>query len=64
MAFKFIKTTDPENALDLSNVTFEIPVHDIPHNILAEQFTEFLKACGYGLDGYYVLYKESDESAE
>ncbi len=48
---KFIKTLDPDNKHDTTNVTIELPYSDIGLNEAIEAFDEFLKACGYVYDG-------------
>ena len=45
--YKFIKTIDPENKFEVSNVYVIIPHNDTHIGDLVLSFKEFLLACGY-----------------
>jgi hypothetical protein len=47
MGYKFVKTLDPENEYDTSNITVEIPYNDITLDDLKEVFKDFVTACGF-----------------
>lgn len=49
--YKFIKTKDPSNEFDKTNVDVEIPFNDVDLNDLFNAFTSFLKACDFSIDG-------------
>lgn len=57
MSYIFIKNKDPENKYDRVDVTFEISEKDTVLDDLVEDFTDFLKACGYSLDRLEVIKK-------
>lgn len=47
MAYKFIKTIDPENPFETTNIEMEIEYNDINVTELMREFARFLVACGY-----------------
>lgn len=55
--FKFIKTMDPRNEYDISNVTVEVPDNDAELDALMEELGGFLLACGYRFDHLEVVHK-------
>jgi len=52
--FKFIKTSDPENAHDASEIEYRVLSNDVTWPDLVEEFMRFLLGCGYtfDVDGY------------
>jgi hypothetical protein len=61
MAYKLIKTIDPENQFDRTNVTIEIPHSDAGLVELLEAFQEFLRACGFQFSGEIDLVDKEGE---
>lgn len=58
--YKFIKIKDPHNEFEKSNIEFTIE-NDVSLSILCEEFTGFLKSCGFVFNGYIDLVDEDDE---
>jgi len=51
--YKFIKLKDPVNHFDKSDVMIKLETEDLDD--LLETFAEFLKACGYTVDGELII---------
>lgn len=49
--YKFIKTRDPKNSHDFTNVEVNIDFGDVTLTDMLEAFEEFLKGCGFHIDG-------------
>ncbi len=62
MAYKFIKTPDPENHFDRTRVEIEIADNDIALPDLVEAFQDFLTASGFSFQkqNIEVVEEESD----
>lgn len=58
MSYKFIKTKDPDNEFDKTNVIIEIPDEDVVLDDIVEAFVEFLKACTYSIEDLEIIKKE------
>ncbi len=54
MAIKFIKTINKENLCDNFELELSVSNEDITHLELTELFEQFLKGCGYVLDGRHL----------
>ena len=52
--FKFIKIKDEQNEFDKTNVVVTVPDSDSTISDLCEAFADYLKACGFYLDGKIV----------
>ena len=52
--YRFSKTIDPSNEYDKTNVSINIPFNDVDLNDLCEAFTDFLKACGFYIEGKHA----------
>ena len=48
--FKFIKTSDPENEHDASEIEYRVLSNDVTWPDLVEEFMRFLLGCGYTFD--------------
>lgn len=61
MGFKFIKTRNPENNYDTTEISFELP-HEIEWPEVLGAFESFLRACGYSLpDNAYLDFVDIKE---
>jgi hypothetical protein len=56
MSYKFVKTRDPENHFDNSDVLIRTDSHDLLE--LLEEFENFLKACGFSLEGHLDIVQD------
>jgi hypothetical protein len=56
MQYKFIKTKDPENKYDTSNVTVESNAEALPE--LLEDIEDFLRGCGFCFKGNLDIVKD------
>lgn len=54
--YKFIKIKDEANKFDTTDVTIESVSVGLPE--LLEDITDFLKACGFSLDGLEAVHEE------
>lgn len=61
MSFVFEKKIDPTNEFDTTNVRFEVPNSDIKLTDLLQAFEDFLKASGFGLNGYVGIKNDSED---
>jgi hypothetical protein len=57
--FHFIKYPDPDNQFDNSKVTVESS--EVVLEALLSDFTAFLKACGFQLDGLETYHADEEE---
>lgn len=58
MKLKFIKTKDPDNRFDQSELEFTTD-HVTLDDILID-FTSFLRGCGFTIDGDLDVFKDED----
>lgn len=49
MSYKFIKTKDPNNEFDRTNVEIEVCSEEVTLDDLLEDIEDFLRACGYSI---------------
>ena len=64
MSYKFIKTADPDNRFDNTNVTVEVVDSASSVSDMLEAFAEFLRGCGYHIDGVLEIYKEEESKLD
>lgn len=60
MSYKFIKTKDERNQFDQSTITYEVE-DCVVLSDLVEEFSFFLKACGYHFEELEVIFKEEEK---
>jgi hypothetical protein len=58
--YKFIKTVDPENKFDKTNVIIELPHNEQSIDDLLEAFEEFMRGCGFVFDGHLEVVDEEE----
>jgi hypothetical protein len=58
----FKKTRDIDNSHDLTNVEISIDHNDITRSDLLEAFEEFLKACGFAINGTIEVIEEEENN--
>ena len=61
MSYKFIKTHDPENKHDITDVIIETTHNELSIPDLLEVFEEFLKASGFVFKGHIDIVESDDE---
>jgi len=60
--YKLIKTKDPNNEFDKTNVTVNIPFNDITLDDLSEAFTDFVRACGFFINNRRAAFIPEEEA--
>jgi hypothetical protein len=61
MSYIFIKTRDTKNQHDNTNITIEIPDNDVTLETVLEALEEYLKACGFILNGTLDIVSDDEE---
>lgn len=56
--YKFIKTKDVENRFDNTNVSIESESISLPE--LLEDFADFLRGCGFQIDGHLDVIEDEE----
>ena len=57
---KFIKTADPENRFDNTNVSVEV-IDEVNLDSLFRAFEDFLRGCGYQVENESIEMVEKDD---
>jgi len=60
IVYKFIKTKDPKNNFDITNVEISSDFNDLTLDQILETMEDFLKACGFSFDGNLAIVNADD----
>ena len=59
--FRLIKTKDPDNEYEKTNVNVTIPFNDITLDDLCDAFTDYVRACGFFINNKRAAFIPEEE---